>query len=189
MLLGDRDNSENTSNWRDDPPTTGRENRNAYSRVVRASFVSSASSCGPTMSGSWWIPSKCRSVTRKFSPVFKSRMVKLMHTTTSTVKSIRVFSAPSYVATFASSVSNSALWTLTWHVTDPQGAGHSHSGVSQWPDTDLRTDSDSALIWRSTAGRPTDTHRTGSTRFLCRSPIHLELFTCWHSTVRERSLI
>lgn len=69
-----RDNSENTSNWRDDPPapTTGRENRNTYSRVVRASFVSSASSCGPTMSGSWWVPSKCRSVTRKFSPVFKN---------------------------------------------------------------------------------------------------------------------
>ena len=37
---------------------------------------------------------------------------------------------------------------------DPQGAGHSHSGVSQWPDTDPRTDSDSALIWRSSAGRP-----------------------------------
>jgi len=52
-----------------------------------------------------------------------------------------------------------------------------------------RTDSDSALIRRSTAGRPTDTYRTGSTRFLCRSPIRLELFTCWHSTVRERSLI
>ena len=42
---------------------------------------------------------------------------------------------------------------------------------------------------RLTAGRPTDTYRTGSTRFLCRSPIRLELFTCRHSTVRERSLI
>ena len=72
---------------------------------------------------------------------------------------------------------------------DPQGAGHSHSGVSQWPDTDPCTNSDTALIWRSTASRPTDTYRTCSTRFLCRSPIHLELFTCRHSTVRERSLI
>jgi len=59
--------------------------------------------------------------------------------------------------------------------------------VYQWPDTDPRTESDSVLIWRSTAGRPTDTYRTGSTRFLCRSPIRLELFTCWHSTVRERA--
>ena len=72
---------------------------------------------------------------------------------------------------------------------DPQGAVHSHSGVSQWPDTDPCTDSDFALIGRSTAGRPTNTYRTGATRFLCRSPIHLQLFTCWHSTVRERSLI
>jgi len=63
---------------------------------------------------------------------------------------------------------------------------HSHSGVSQSPDTDPRTDSDSALIWGSTAGRPTDTYRTGSMRFLS---LRLELFTCWHSTVRERSVI
>jgi len=44
-----------------------------------------------------------------------------------------------------------------------------------------------ALFRCSDARRSSHTHRTGPSRFFCCCSIHLELFTCWHSTVRKHS--
>ena len=60
-----------------------------------------------------------------------------------------------------------------------------HSSVPQRPDTDPCTNSGSAFIRRSTAGRSPETDWTCSVHFFCCSPIRLELFTCWHQTVLE----
>jgi len=49
------------------------------------------------------------------------------------------------------------------------------------------TTSNSALFRCSAAGRSSHTHRTGPSRFFCCCSIHLELPTCWHSTVRKHS--
>ena len=68
---------------------------------------------------------------------------------------------------------------------DSQGANHSHSNVSQRAGTDLCTTSGSALFWCSAAGRSSHMHLTWLSRFFCCCSIHLELSTCWHSTVRK----
>ena len=71
--------------------------------------------------------------------------------------------------------------------TDSQGADHSHSNVSQRARTDPCTTSGSALFRCSDACRSSRTHRTGPSRLFCCCSIHLELSTCWHSTVRKHS--
>jgi len=90
-----------------------------------------------------------------------------------------------------------ALWDcpLTWLsfsavtvlVVTSQGADHSHSNVSQRAGTDPCTTSGSALFRCSDARRSSHTQRTGPSRFFCCCSIHLELSTCWHSTVRKHS--
>jgi len=64
---------------------------------------------------------------------------------------------------------------------------HSHSNVSRRAGTDPCTTSGSALFRCSDARRSSHTHRTGPSRFFCCCSIHLELSTCWHSTVRKHS--
>ena len=44
-----------------------------------------------------------------------------------------------------------------------------------------------ALIQCSAASRSSYTHQTGPLRFFCYCSIHVELSTCWHSTVRKHS--
>ena len=44
-----------------------------------------------------------------------------------------------------------------------------------------------ALFRCSDARHSSHTHRTGPSRFFCCCSIHLELSTCWHSTVRKHS--
>jgi len=44
-----------------------------------------------------------------------------------------------------------------------------------------------ALFRCSAAGRSSHTHQTGPSHFCCCCSIHLELCTCWHSTVRKHS--
>jgi len=43
------------------------------------------------------------------------------------------------------------------------------------------------VLSSSDARRSSHTHRTGPSRFFCCCSIHLELSTCWHSTVRKHS--
>ena len=57
--------------------------------------------------------------------------------------------------------------------------------VSQRAGTDPCTTSGSALFRCSDARRSSHTHRTGPSRFFCCCSVHLELSTCWHSTVRK----
>ena len=71
--------------------------------------------------------------------------------------------------------------------TDSQGADHSHSNVSQRAGTDPCTTSGSAFFRCSDARRSSHTHRTGPSRFFCCCSIHLELSTCWDSTMRKHS--
>jgi len=49
------------------------------------------------------------------------------------------------------------------------------------------TTSGSTLIRCSTAGRSSHMHRSSPSCFFCCCTIHLELSTCWHSTLRKHS--
>ena len=65
--------------------------------------------------------------------------------------------AVALVARLAPLASIEAAPHLQYVSIDPQSAGHSHSGVPQRPGTDPRTNSGSAFIRRSAAGRSPDT--------------------------------
>ena len=71
--------------------------------------------------------------------------------------------------------------------TDSQGADHSRSNVSQRAGTDPCTTSGPALFWCSAARRSSHTHRLGLLHCFCCCSIHLELSTCWYSTVWKHS--
>ena len=81
----------------------------------------------------------------------------------------------------------SSFITLSKPTLSTNFADHSHSNVSQRAGTDPCTTSGSALFRCSDARRSSHTHQTGPSRFFCCCSIHLELSTCWHSTVRKPS--
>ena len=91
---------------------------------------------------------------------------------------------------FVMSTGRLLQFSWCWRVrcgTDSQGADHSHSNIFLRAGTDPCTNSGSALFRCSDARRSSQTHWTGPSRFLCCCFIHLELSTCWDSTVWKHS--
>ena len=76
-------------------------------------------------------------------------------------------------------VSSEAAGHLQGGYIDSQGAGHSHSGVSQRSRTDPRTNTSSSFSWCSTAGRSPDTDRTQTRAFSVAAP------SIWNSLLCE----
>jgi len=86
-----------------------------------------------------------------------------------------------------SSIALLALFMTVILQTILQGADHSHSNVSQRAGTDPCTTSGSALFRYSDVVVPRIHTELARRAFFCCCSIHLEVSTCWDSTVRKHS--